>query len=99
MACGARRFKNASLQLIGTVMLAKALIMVLGAVFAHVVTRRADGTGFEHTLGGVILILSTMSDDIGIGLPVLPAYCSPGTRSTLVVPLGRHTHGVSHRRA
>ena len=66
--------------LVGAVLAAKLILAVLGAAFAWLTTRRADGTGFAYTLGGVITLLSTMSDDMGIGLPVFSAFLTESAR-------------------
>ena len=67
-------FGNVDWRLVISVLLAKLLLVVLGVGFSWLITRRADGTGFAYTLGGVFALLSTMSDDMGIGLPIFSAF-------------------------
>ena len=67
-------FDNVDWHLVTSVLIAKMALVVLSIALAWLTTRRADGTGFAFTLGGVISLLSTMSDDIGIGLPVFSAF-------------------------
>ena len=67
-------FDNVDWHLVTSVLIAKMALVVLSSALVWLTTRRADGTGFAFTLGGVISLLSTMSDDIGIGLPVFSAF-------------------------
>lgn len=57
-----------------SILISKLLVAAFGVTLAHLVTREADGTGFAATLGGITVLLSTMSDDMGIGLPVFSAF-------------------------
>ena len=66
-------FDGVDWKVVGAVVGAKMILVVLGVVLAWLTTRRADGTGFAYTLGGVNALLSTMSDDMGIGMPVFAA--------------------------
>jgi hypothetical protein len=63
-------------RIVFAVMGAKAIVVLLGIGLAWLTTRKADGTGFRYTLGGVNALLSTMSDDMGIGLPILIAFAA-----------------------
>ena len=68
---------------------AKLLLVLLSISLAWLTTRRADGTGFAYTLGGVNALLSTMSDDMGIGMPIFAALFSagPGVCESLALSL------------
>ena len=67
-------FDSVDWHIVGAVLVAKALLVLLSIGFAWLTTRSQDGTGFAYTLGGVTVLLSTMSDDMGIGLPVFTAF-------------------------
>ena len=73
--------------LVGSVVAAKLILVVLGSAFAWLTTRREDGTGFAFTLGGVTTLLSTMSDDMGIGLPVFSAFLADDDRDSAFMHL------------
>ena len=58
-------------EVIFAIMLAKLLLIAVGGAFSWAATRRDDVTGFAYTLGGATALLATMSDDMGIGFPIL----------------------------
>ena len=64
-------FSHVNVPMVTSIMISKLLLVALGIGLARLATRRADGTGFASTLGGIIVLLSTMSDDMGIGMPVV----------------------------
>lgn len=78
-------FSKVHWPLVCSILLSKALLAILGVSLATLLTRSSDGTGFAFTLGGVVMLLSTMSDDVGIGIPVIQAFF--GEKSAEVVAL------------
>jgi hypothetical protein len=58
-------------EVVAAVLAAKLILLGIGFAFSIVATRRNDNTGFAYTLGGTIALMATMSDDMGIGFPVL----------------------------
>ena len=71
-------FDSVNWYVVFAVVSAKLLLVLLSISLAWLTTRRADGTGFAYTLGGVNALLSTMSDDMGIGMPIFAALFSAG---------------------
>ena len=69
-------FDDINVILVVSILVAKLMVAALGVTLAHLVTREADGTGFAATLGGIIALLSTMSDDMATGLPIFAAFFS-----------------------
>ena len=63
-----------AIQIVAGVMLAKLVLVVLARSFAHLITRRDDDTGAADTLGGLVVLLCTMSDDLGVGVPLFAAF-------------------------
>ena len=69
-------FDDINVILVVSILVAKLMVAALGVTLAHLVTREADGTGFAATLGGIVALLSTMSDDMATGLPIFAAFFS-----------------------
>ena len=67
-------FDNIQWDVIVAVILAKLTLVALGSTIAWLSTRRGDGTGYAWTLGGTMALMSTMSDDMGTGLPIFLAF-------------------------
>jgi hypothetical protein len=63
------------------------MVGLLCVTIAYLITRKADGTGFAATLGGLMFLLSTMSDDIAIGVPVLSAFFASDERAVMFMQL------------
>ena len=83
--CGASRVARLRLgqlniPLVMAIMCSKVLLILFDIALAFLVTRRTDGTGFMFTLGGITSLLTTMSDDMGVGLPL---FVARGPRSCL----------------
>ncbi|KOO33749.1 integral membrane protein [Chrysochromulina tobinii] len=69
-------FDDINVILVVSILVAKLMVAALGVTLAHLVTREADGTGFAATLGGIVALLSTMSDDMATGMPIFAAFFS-----------------------
>lgn len=71
-------FEFVQSEVIFAVILAKLALVILGLALAWLTTQRTDDTGFAYTLGGSAALLATMSDDLGIGLPMFLAFFPVG---------------------
>ena len=61
-------------EVIAAIIGAKLVLIGLGAAFSWAATRSTDRTGFAYTLGGTTALMATMSDDMGIGLPIFLSF-------------------------
>lgn len=73
-----------AIQIVCGVLLAKVVLVCLARGLAHLLTRSDDGTGAADTLGGLAALLCTMSDDLGVGVPLFSAF------------FPSNSHAVSH---
>ena len=69
-------FSSLKWEVIAAVLSAKVVLILLGCAVSWASTRSTDGTGFAYTLGGATALMATMSDDMGIGLPVFLSFWS-----------------------
>lgn len=72
-------------EVIFAIMLAKLLLIAVGGAFSWAATRRDDVTGFAYTLGGATALLATMSDDMGIGFPILLSFSQVSSMAELLL--------------
>ncbi|KAL1518579.1 hypothetical protein AB1Y20_002867 [Prymnesium parvum] len=74
------------LTLIGAVVLGKLLVTTLAISLGRLAAPAGEAGG-AFSLCGVMAMASTMSDDVGLGLPVMNALFPPGSAAANLVPL------------
>ncbi|KAL1500580.1 hypothetical protein AB1Y20_013235 [Prymnesium parvum] len=63
-----------AIQIVVGVVLAKIILVLFARALALAITRRGDTTGAADTLGGLIALMVSMSDDVGLGVPLFGAF-------------------------
>ena len=73
--------------LIGSIFLAKVIVVAIAVTIGRLYTKASEPPGSAVTLCGLMALAATMSDDIGLGLPVMQALTPPGSSGAQLVPL------------
>ena len=67
------------------IILAKVVVFALSSALGIALTKSSDAPGMALSRAGLFALCSTMSDDIGLGLPLLSALFSPEYASLLFI--------------
>ena len=73
--------------LLACVCAAKLFCFILAAALGRLLTKTTDREGMTFSLSGVMALSATMSDDIGLGLPVMTALYPVGSDGSSLVKM------------
>ena len=80
-------FGDADVAVLSACVLGKLVLFAISVGLARLTTKKTEGQGHARLMGGLFALLSTLSDDLGFGLPIFTALFPPGSDGARLVPL------------